>query len=49
MQTHADGLNRRPFLGSALAAVATASDGLYQAFKTRLGRLKEYVTAMDVG
>jgi ADP-ribosylglycohydrolase len=25
------------------------SDGLYQAFKARLGRLKEYVTAMDIG
>ena len=27
MQTHADHLNRRSFLGSALAAVATASVG----------------------
>lgn len=49
MQTHADYLNRRSFLGSALAAVAATCDGLYQAFKARLGRLKEYVTAMDIG
>ena len=25
------------------------SDGLYQAFKARLGRLQEYVTVMDIG
>jgi len=25
------------------------SDGLYQAFKARLGRRKEYVTEMDIG
>ena len=25
------------------------SDGLHQAFKTRLGRLKEYATMMDIG
>ena len=25
------------------------SDGLDQAFKARLGRLKEYVTEMDIG
>jgi hypothetical protein len=49
MKTHPNPMNRRSFLGSALAAVTTASDGLYQAFKAQLGRLKEYTTVMDIG